>query len=591
MCGIIGYIGKQKATDILLSGLKKLEYRGYDSSGVAVFNNEKIEIIKNIGKIKELEERLSSYNLENYTKGIAHTRWATHGEVTEENAHPHQVNNITLVHNGIIENSDTLKQELKEKGYTFTSDTDSEVVAALLDYNLENDFIKTITKTIQKLQGSYALGIIVDNKEEIYLVKKDSPLVIGIGKNENFFASDVSAINKYTNKFILMDEEEIAIIKEDNVEVYKNLIKQEKDISIININKIDNGKNGYKHYMLKEINEEPELLMNTLKPYLENINLIPDISEYEVIHIVGCGSAMHVGMAAKYLLEEKAKIDVIVDVASEYRYRNINYNRKTLVILISQSGETADTIAAMRFAKSKNQDTLSIVNNKTSTIARESDKTLFIEAGEEVSVATTKAYLLQLALISLLSLKLAYDQNIIEDIKSYIKEFKRLPNLVKQIISNDKKYKEISHEIYQKNNIFFIGRKIDYAYCLEGSLKLKEVSYIHSEAYQAGELKHGTISLIESDMPVFGIITSKDIYEKTLSNMKEVESRGSKNIIITTTNLEASGKIVIKVPELSLFTQGIVVIPILQLIAYYTALLRNCDIDKPKNLAKSVTVE
>ena len=593
MCGIVGYIGKRKAVDVLLDGLKKLEYRGYDSAGVCLYDSSNIEIIKSVGRIKNLEEKLDFSKISKYTRGIAHTRWATHGNVTEENAHPHQVGKITLVHNGIIENADVLRDDLERKGYVFKSNTDTEVVAALLDYNYEEDFLKTIDKSMKILKGSYALGIIVEkDTSKIYAVKKDSPLVLGTGKGENFFASDITAINIYTNDFIFLDEGEVAVVTDNDITVYKDLKKVDKKVDTIVVDLESKSKNGYPHYMLKEINEEPVVLEKTLKPYLDDLDLIPDISEYEVIHIVACGSAMYAGMVAKYLLEEKANVEVMVDVASEYRYRNINYNRKTLVILISQSGETADTIAAMRFAKEKGQTTLAIVNVKTSTIARESTKALFIEAGEEIAVATTKAYLLQVALLSLLSLKLAYDKKLIDDITPYLDEFRVIPKLVKETIDKDNNYKSIANEIYEKNNSFFIGRKIDYAYCLEGSLKLKEVSYIHSEAYQAGELKHGTISLIDEGMPVFGILTDEDIIPKTLSNVIETKARGAKAIIITSdSNLGKDFDLVINVPKLSMFTQGLVVVPTLQLIAYHTAFLRGCDIDKPKNLAKSVTVE
>lgn len=591
MCGIVGYNGKNSAINILLNGLKNLEYRGYDSAGVALIDND-IEIIRSVGRIKNLEEKINLDELNKYKIGIAHTRWATHGEVNEVNAHPHRVGNITLVHNGIIENADSLRNKLIDEGYTFNSNTDTEVVAALLDYNLEENFLDTIEKTKEELKGSYALGIINENDpDKLYCVKKDSPLVIGVGDNENFFASDICAINTYTDKYIFLEEGDIAVVTPSNVDIYNNGEKQTRKIDKIITDAESKSKNGYSHYMLKEINEQPVVLEKTLNKYLDNLDLIPDISRYEVIHIVACGSAMYAGMVAKYLFEEKANKQVIVEVASEYRYRNINYDRKTLVILISQSGETADTIAAMRFAKQNNADTLAIVNVKTSTIAREADMALFIEAGEEIAVATTKAYLLQVALLSLLALKLSKDENLIDDINKYIDEFRLIPKLVKDVIDKEELYKNIAKEIYEKDNSFFIGRKIDYSYCLEGSLKLKEVSYIHSEAYQAGELKHGTISLINEGMPVFGILTDKDIYDKTLSNVKEVASRGAKTIIITTSSLKTNSELELIVPDLSMFTQGLVVVPILQLIAFHTALLRGCDIDKPKNLAKSVTVE
>ena len=592
MCGIVGYLGSKSASNILIDGLKQLEYRGYDSSGIALFDDNDIDIIKSIGRIKNLEEKINYDKVKKYKGGIAHTRWATHGNVTLENAHPHQVGQITLVHNGIIENADVLRDELISKGYKFNSTTDTEVIAAILNDNLDSDFLKTIDKATKKLKGSYALGIIYkEESDRIYVVKKDSPLVIGIGETENFFASDICAINTYTNKFIFLDEGEVGIIKKDSVEVFKDSKKQDKKVDTIIVEEESKSKNGYSHYMLKEINEQPMVLEKTLQLYLDNMSSIPDISDYEEIHIVACGSAMYAGMVAKYLFEEKAEVPVVVEVASEYRYRNIKYNKKTLVILISQSGETADTIAAMRYAKENNIKTLAIVNVKTSTIAREADDVLFIEAGEEIAVATTKAYLLQVVTLSLLVLKLAKDKKLIDDITSYIEEFRILPKLVKDVIDKESTYKNIAKEIYKKDNSFFIGRKIDYSYCLEGSLKLKEVSYIHSEAYQAGELKHGTISLIDKDMPVFGILTDRSIISKTLSNVIEVESRGAKTIIITTPEFKTDRDLEIIVPETSIFTQGLLVIPVLQLISYHTALLRGCDIDKPKNLAKSVTVE
>lgn len=592
MCGIVGYIGNKKAKDILLTGLKNLEYRGYDSSGIALVDDSSVKKIKSVGKIANLEEKLDKENLNNYTVGIAHTRWATHGEANIKNAHPHTVGKVTIVHNGIIENADSLRSELIKEGVNFSSETDTEVVAALLNKYLENDFIKTINKVQSILKGSYALGIILeDNPDKLYAVKKDSPLVIGVGNNENFFASDITAINTYTNKFIFLDEGEIALVTRKDIKVYKNLNILEKKVDTIDVEVSSKSKNGYKHYMLKEINEEPVVLENTLKKYLDDFDTVPDLSKYEEIHIVACGSAMYAGMVGKYLLEEYADIKTIVEVASEYRYKKNIYNVKTLVILVSQSGETADTIAALRKAKEEGQDTLAVVNVKTSTIAREADKAVFIEAGEEISVATTKAYILQAAIFSLLSLKLAFIKGNITDIDKYIKDFKKLPMIIKNVIDKEKSYKKIAKKIYDKEDVFFLGRKIDYAICLEGSLKLKEVSYIHSEAYQAGELKHGTISLITKDMPVIGIITDSDIADKTISNLIETASRGAKCILVATDQLKQNFENEIIVPTVNKFLQPLVVVPALQLIAYYTALLRNCDIDKPRNLAKSVTVE
>ena len=591
MCGIIGYIGKNKAINVLINGLEKMEYRGYDSSGVCLYSKDKIDIIKSIGKISNLKEKINYDETSSYTRGIAHTRWATHGGVTLENAHPHKQGKVIVVHNGIIENAKELKEQLKTKGYKFYSDTDTEVIAALLDYYLEDDILKTIEKAKQKLIGSYALGIVIEGiEDEMYIVKKDSPLIIGIGKGEVFFASDIVAINSYTNNFIFLSEGEVGILKEDKVEVYKDFIKQEKEVKTINVSNDSHDKNGFAHYMLKEINEEPVLLENMLQPFLEDINLLPNISSYDAIHIVGCGSALYAGMVFKYLLEEVAGCNVLIEVASEYRYRRINYDKKTLVVLISQSGETADTIAAMRFAKKNNADTLAIVNVENSTIAKESDKVLFIKAGVEVAVATTKAYILQTALLSLIALKLCYDKGIIKDIEKYLAEYKTIPKLIKETIDKEENYKKIAKEIYNSKDAFFIGRKIDYAYSLEGSLKLKEVSYINASAYQAGELKHGTISLIDNNSVVFGILTDEEIIPKTLSNIIETEARGA-NVIVITNDKKIDYKNKILVPKVSYFTQGLLVIPTMQLIAYYTALLKNCSIDQPKNLAKSVTVE
>lgn len=591
MCGIIGYIGKNKAINVLINGLEKMEYRGYDSSGVCLYSKDKIDIIKSIGKISNLKEKINYDETASYTRGIAHTRWATHGGVTLENAHPHKQGKVIVVHNGIIENAKELKEQLKTKGYKFYSDTDTEVIAALLDYYLEDDILKTIEKAKQKLIGSYALGIVIEGiEDEMYIVKKDSPLIIGIGKGEVFFASDIVAINSYTNNFIFLSEGEVGILKEDKVEVYKDFVEQEKEVKTINVSNDSHDKNGFAHYMLKEINEEPVLLENMLQPFLEDINLLPDISSYDAIHIVGCGSALYAGMVFKYLLEEVAGCNVLIEVASEYRYRRINYDKKTLVVLISQSGETADTIAAMRFAKKNNADTLAIVNVENSTIAKESDKVLFIKAGVEVAVATTKAYILQTALLSLIALKLCYDKGIIKDIEKYLDEYKTIPKLIKETIDKEENYKKIAKEIYNSKDAFFIGRKIDYAYSLEGSLKLKEVSYINASAYQAGELKHGTISLIDNNSVVFGILTDEEIIPKTLSNIIETEARGA-NVIVITNDKKIDYKNKILVPKVSYFTQGLLVIPTMQLIAYYTALLKNCSIDQPKNLAKSVTVE
>ncbi len=590
MCGIIGYIGKENPIEILINGLKNLEYRGYDSAGIALKDKDEIEVIKSVGKIVNLEEKVKCKELIPSHLGIAHTRWATHGKPTENNAHPHTVGKVTLVHNGIIENAEELREKLKKQGVTFNSETDTEVVAALINKYYENNQVEAINKALKEVRGSYALGILFQGSDCLFAVRKDSPLIVGIGENENFIASDIAAIIDYTNKYFLLEENEIVKITQDKVEITKDGKEVEKQIQTTNMEKDAKDKCGYDHYMLKEIMEEPVVLEKTFKPYLEDLDKLPDLTKYEEIHIVACGSAMYAGMIGKTLLEEYANTKVEIDVASEYRYKNVIYDRKTLVILISQSGETADTIAAMRKAKENNVETLSIVNVKTSTIARESDKQIFIEAGPEIAVATTKAYILQVGIMALLAYKTALTKGLVKENDKVLEEAEKLPRLIKEVLDRRDEYKKVAKEIYNKEDIFFIGRKIDYATSMEGSLKLKEVSYIHSEAYQAGELKHGTISLIEEGMPVFAIVTDDTIKDKTVSNIEEVKSRGAKTIIISNEKWQTED-LQVTVPKISPYFQPILIVPTLQLIAYETAKLRGCDIDKPKNLAKSVTVE
>ena len=590
MCGIIGYIGEKNPVEVLINGLKSLEYRGYDSAGIALKEKDEIEVIKSVGKIVNLEDKIKSKEIMESHLGIAHTRWATHGKPTEENAHPHTAGKVNLVHNGIIENAEELREKLKKEGVTFHSETDTEVVAALINKYYEKNPVEAIDKALKEVKGSYALGILFQGSEDLYAVRKDSPLIIGLGKNENFIASDIAAIIDYTNKYLLLEEGEIARITKEKVEVTKDKKVIEKEVQTTNLERDAKDKNGYDHYMLKEIMEEPVVLEKTFEPYLKHLDKLPDLTKYEEIHIVACGSAMYAGMIGKTLLEEYANTKVEIDVASEYRYKNIIYDRKTLVILISQSGETADTIAAMRKAKENNVETLAIVNVKTSTIARESSKKIFIEAGPEIAVATTKAYILQVGIMALLAYKTALEKGLVKEKDKVLQEAKKLPRLIKEVLDRREEYKKIAKEIYTSEDIFFIGRKIDYATSLEGSLKLKEVSYIHSEAYQAGELKHGTISLIEDKMPVFAIVTDDTIKDKTVSNIEEVKSRGAKTIIISNEKWE-NQKLQVVVPKISPYFQPILIVPTLQLIAYETAKLRGCDIDKPKNLAKSVTVE
>lgn len=590
MCGIIGYIGTKSPIETLINGLKCLEYRGYDSAGIALKEKDQIEVIKSVGKIVNLEEKLKNQELIPSHLGIAHTRWATHGKPSEKNAHPHTVGNVTLVHNGIIENAEELREKLKKEGVTFNSETDTEVITALINKYYENNPVEAINKALDEVKGSYALGILFQGSDDLYAVRKDSPLIVGLGKEENFIASDIAAIIDYTNKYLLLEEREIAHITKNKVTITKDGKTVEKEVQTTNMERDAKDKCGYDHYMLKEIMEEPVVLEKTFKPYLENLDKLPDLTDYEEIHVVACGSAMYAGMIGKALLEEYANTKVEIDVASEYRYKNIIYDRKTLVILISQSGETADTIAAMRKAKENKVETLAIVNVKTSTIARESDNQIFIEAGPEIAVATTKAYILQVGIMALLAYKTALTKGLVKEEHKVLEEAEKLPRLIKEVLDRRDEYKKIAKEIYTSEDIFFIGRKIDYATSMEGSLKLKEVSYIHSEAYQAGELKHGTISLIEEGMPVFAIITEEEIKDKTVSNIEEVKSRGAKTIVISNESWD-NQKLQIVVPKISPYFQPILIVPTLQLIAYETAKLRGCDIDKPKNLAKSVTVE
>lgn len=591
MCGIIGYIGKKQPVNFLLEGLKKLEYRGYDSSGIAIKENENIQIIRSIGRIKDLENKTKNTKLLNGNIGIAHTRWATHGEPTEENAHPHQVGNVTLVHNGIIENAEELRENLITDGVKFKSETDTEVACAVINKYYEKDPIAAITKALKELKGSYAFGIIFKDSDKLYAVRKDSPLIIGIGEEENYIASDIAAIINYTNKYILLEDNEIVELTAQEIKTYKDGVEIKKDIQAANITAEEADKGSYKHYMLKEIMEEPIVLARTLNRYINNMESVFDVSKYEEIHIVACGSAMYAGMIGKSLLEEKANIKCLVECASEYRYKKVIYDRKTLVILVSQSGETADTVAAMRKAHEENIDTLAIVNVKTSTIAREAKHVMFIEAGPEIAVATTKAYLLQVAVFSLIALKAANLLGLEKNYNDILKEAENLPKLLKKVLEDKEEFKSISKEIYQNKDVFYIGRGIDYAMCLEGSLKLKEVSYTHSDAYQAGELKHGTISLIEENVPVFAIITDDRIKDKTESNVIEVDSRKAKVFTITNDDTIKNHHKKYVVPKTSYYLQAILTVPPLQLVGYYVGDLKKLDIDKPRNLAKSVTVE
>ncbi len=581
MCGIIGYIGKQNPIDILINGLKNLEYRGYDSAGIALKNDKEIQMIKSVGKISNLEEKVNNEKIIDCNIGIAHTRWATHGEPSEVNAHPHKIGKITLVHNGIIENAKELKDELISEGVKFNSSTDTEVIAALIDYYYESDMKEAINKAIKRLKGSYALAIISEDENKLYAVRCESPLILGIGDNEYFVTSDIGAILSYTNKYVLLGENEIVTLTKDNYSIEKDNKPIERKIEVSNLSIEDTSLNGYDHFMMKEINEEPVLVDNLINKYINNLDKLPDLKKYKTIHIVGCGSAYYAGMIGKNFFEDDG-LKVEIDVASEYRYRNVIYDESTLVILISQSGETADTIAAMRKANSDGIDTLAIVNVESSTIDRECTYSVLIEAGKEIAVATTKAFIQQVLVLSLLSYKANPDDKYLEDIKN-------LPQQLKVLLDKTGFYKKLADAIYKHEDVFFIGRKVDYAISLEGSLKLKEISYIHSDAYQAGELKHGTISLINEGTIVFAIVTDDDIRDKTISNLEEVISRGANPIYVGNVDTNYENKIII--PRVHKKLQPLLALPPLQMIAYYVALKRDCSIDKPKNLAKSVTVE
>lgn len=580
MCGIIGYIGKKhNGVDVIIDGLKHLEYRGYDSSGIAFIEDNKVVIKKEVGRITNLEKLLDNNKT---TLGIGHTRWATHGKPTKTNAHPHKQGVITLVHNGIIENFMDIKEELIKNGYTFNSDTDTEVASAYIDYLYKenHDMIKALSLASKKFIGSYAFGIInEDEKDKLYALRKDSPLIIGIGEKENFIASDVPSILKYTNKYIDIDNDEVIKLTENNIEVYnlecKKIDKQinefEGDSSLVE-------KNGYETYMLKEIHEEAEVIKKTSE---ENIDF--DLTKYDEIDIVACGSAYHAGLIGKYMIEKLVNKKVNVSIASEYQYDKHFYKGKTLLIAISQSGETADTKKCVTIANESGLDSLAIVNVKGSSIARISKHVIYTLAGPEIAVATTKAYLAQITTLILLAIN-----NSGKEINR--EELQKLPYYIENLTSKD--YLTLAKELYQKDDIYFIGRGIDYALCMEGSLKLKEISYIHSEAYAAGELKHGTISLINEGTPVI-VVATNDLYLKTISNAKEVKARGARVILLTNKEVINDGVYdeIIIIPNVKEELTPILAIIPLQLLAYETAKLRGNDIDKPKNLAKSVTVE
>ena len=607
MCGIVGYAGFRDCSDVLVDSLSKLEYRGYDSAGIAVFENGEIKVCKAQGKLENLKEKMNREGKPNGCVGIGHTRWATHGEPSDINSHPHSGAKVTIVHNGIIENYRELKEFLAGKGVEFLSETDTEVVAQLLNYYYDGNPLDTIIKTIGELEGSFALGIIfADFPDMVYAVRRESPLIVGVGEGENYIASDVPAILKYTRDYYLLDHDEIAVLSKDEIKVYdehKELV--EKQLMTADWDESAAEKGGYEHFMIKEIHEQPNAINMTVKPRVENgmPNLEEcgitqeNIKDFKNIFVVACGTAMHAGLVGKYVIEKLARVPVTVDIASEFRYRSPIVGEGDLVIIISQSGETADSLAAMRLAKSLGAKTLAIVNAKGSSIAREADMLIYTHAGPEIAVASTKAYIVQLSVMYLFAFEIALAKGIIDD-----SECKRLtaallgtPELIEKILAADLETAQyISTQLITADSLLYIGRGLDYALSMEGSLKLKEISYIHSESYAAGELKHGTISLITDGMPVIAVATQSDLLEKTVSNIVEVKSRGAKVIVITREDFcidEKAYDYRINIPVTDDMLMPMLAAVPMQLVAYYTSVLRGNDVDKPRNLAKSVTVE
>ena len=608
MCGIVGYIGENQAAPILLEGLEKLEYRGYDSAGIAVYDGENIQVKKAKGRLKILSDLTHEGALVHGTMGIGHTRWATHGAPNDINAHPHynEDETIAVVHNGIIENYLKIKEKLVAKGYKFQSETDTEVVAQYLSYLYQGDPIEAITKLMHRVEGSYAFGIIFKDKpEELFAVRKDSPLIVGIGKNGNLIASDVPAILKHSRTVFYIQNEEIAVMKKDSICFYNvdgEEIQKEPTTIEWDINAAE--KDGYDYFMLKEMYEQPKTVRDTMGPRIKDGKIVieelgmsdDDIKAIKKIIIVACGSAYHTGVTAKYVLEGMARIPVEVDVASEFRYRNPILEKDTLVLVVSQSGETADTLAALRLAKSRGAVTLAIVNVVGSSIAREADKVMYTWAGPEIAVATTKAYSAQLIAHYLLAMKFAKVRGTIteQETQSMLKDLLKLPQQIEMLLNNKDNIQRFANRYLAAQSVFFIGRGIDYSIAMEGSLKLKEISYVHSEAYAAGELKHGTISLIEEGTLVVAIATQEELFLKTQSNITEVKSRGAFIMAVTNAEnveMENVADFVIYIPSTnSYFANSLAIIP-LQLFGYYISIGKGCDVDKPRNLAKSVTVE
>lgn len=606
MCGIVGYVGDRDCADVLVDALSKLEYRGYDSAGIAVVEKGVIKVEKCKGRLANLVDKMAVDGKPQGHCGIGHTRWATHGEPSDINSHPHGNKRVSIVHNGIIENYKQIKDFLIEEGYSFVSETDTETVAKLLDYYYVDDPVDTIIKVLSEIKGSYALGIMFrDYPDTVFAVRKECPLIVGVGENENFLASDVPAIIKYTRDYYLLEANEIAVVKKDSVQIYdmhKEPVHKEINTADWDVDAAEKG--GYEHFMLKEIHEQPAAVRDTVSPRI--INGMPDLSQdgvdmqklkdYRQIFIVACGTAMHAGMVGKYVIEKLARKPVIVDIASEFRYRDPIITKDDLMIVISQSGETADTMAVLRLAKEVGAATLAVVNVVGSSIAREADMVIYTHAGPEISVASTKAYMVQISVMYLLAFELAYANGTIdkERCMELTAQLGQMPDIIRETLELKDTCSFVASKLVNAESLLYIGRGLDYALSMEGSLKLKEISYIHSESYAAGELKHGTISLITEGMPVIAVATQKKLIEKTVSNIREVKARGAMVILICDNGIEVGEGVadyIIRLPQTDEQLMPMAAAAPLQLIAYYTSVLKGNDVDKPRNLAKSVTVE
>ena len=606
MCGIVGYVGKRNAQDVLLDGLEKLEYRGYDSAGVALALEGGIRVVKSKGRLAELRKRLAVEALARSGCGIGHTRWATHGEPSDVNSHPHSTPRVSIVHNGIIENYGVLKERLMAKGYTFESETDTEVLVKLIDSCYEGEPLKALRAALAMVRGSYALAVLFrDFPDTLFAVKRESPLIVGWGEEENFIASDIPALLKYTRRYSVLEEGDMAVVNADGIRFYNEFAEPvEREVLTANWDQEAAEKGGYPHFMLKEINEQPAAITATVSPRVENGMpdlRVPELTDERLrrigtVHLVGCGTAMHAGMVGKAAIEALARVPAQVEIASEFRYRNPILRPEDLVIIISQSGETSDTLAALKLAKSRGVPVLAIVNVVGSSIARAADYVMYTYAGPEIAVASTKAYMVQMCVLYLFALRLAYARGMQTDaeIRRLTAELLRAGEVIKPRLADCEQIKYLASRFVNTQSCFFIGRGFDYSLSLEGSLKLKEISYVHSDAYAAGELKHGTISLVTDGVPVIALATQKQVYEKTISNAKETKSRGAKVLLFTTQDAvvpDGVADYVVRLDDYDDLLMPLQLIVPLQLFAYYMAVLRGCDVDKPRNLAKSVTVE